>query len=412
VLVEVIPASITLPVAASRVSVWALDAKGQRQTAVAVRDSGGKAQFNLGQSGTTLWYEFAIAASGPVAPAVAQHPATVSAAAGATATLRVAAEGNPAPAVQWIRNGTAVTGATSATLALADLQPVQTGLYRATLTNASGERTSDYAILGLTTASKVVGAGREVGSNIFVASNGNTFDQVLLEGAAATVTADHALNQITRISFVDLDDDIVQLEMSGPGTLSLVLDSPSGPALPVNYNQSVTYMRGHAGIVITGADERTNVSIFSVGRATAVNQGLFKSDVAYDGLADVAFIAIASTNGKFGGMRAANANFFAAKGLTGVYAPGVTFFGPVYVGDIVASADATPVLRLGSASNTRITGGDLLQDNGAAVQISGITQLVFAAGSDSHGNSLPAQRNRAVLTQGGVDVTAQVAVNP
>src|SRR5205085_9773984 len=111
----------------------------------------------------------------------------------------------------------------------------------------------------------------------------NTFDQVLLQGAAATITADP--NQITRISFVDLTNDIVQVEFSGAGTLTLLLATPSGPAVATNYNQPGTlYMKGHASIVITGANESTNLGIFSVGRATAVNQALFRDDVTYDGM--------------------------------------------------------------------------------------------------------------------------------
>jgi hypothetical protein len=435
-LVEVVPATITLPVPATRVTVWALTATGQRGTPVAVRDSGGLAQFDLGRSGITLWYEFEIASGAAAAPSLTRQPATAVASTGSTARVNIAAEGNPAPSVQWSRNGSAITGATNATLAIANLQPRETGLYQARLSNPQGTRTSDFAILGLTSEAKIIGVGTEVLSNQHVASNGNTFDQILLGGSAIAVTADHALNQITRTSFIDLDDDIVQVEMSGPGTLSLVLDASSGPATPTHYNQStVSYMKGHAGIVITGADERTNVSVFSVGRLNAFDPtGAFDSTkpiteqnhpskngsslfvghetTDYDGIADIAFIAIASTNGKFGGVRAANANFLAAKGVTGLYAPGVTFLGPVYLGDVVASADAAPVIRLGAAGNTRITGGDLLQDNGAAVQVSGITQLVFANGSDSHGNPLPAQNNRAVLQQDGVDVTTAIVVNP
>jgi hypothetical protein len=226
------------------------------------------------------------------------------------------------------------------------------------------------------------------------------------------VTADFAANQITRISFVDLDDDIVQVEFSGPGTLSVVLDGSSGPAAPLNYNQSTRYMKGHAGIVITGANEYSNVSVFSVGRATAVNQALFKDDVHYDGIADVAFVAIESTDGKFGGVRTANANYFATRGPTGLYAPGVTFQGPVYIGDITAFDTATPMIIVGSAADVRITGGNLLQGNAQPVQVSGMAQLKFTAGSDSHGNVIAAKPNRAVLQHDGVDVTAQTAINP
>ena len=172
-------------------------------------------------------------------------------------------------------------------------------------------------------------------------------------------------------------------------------------------------MKGNAGIVITGANEMTNVSVFSVGKITAVNQALFINGVTYDGVADLAYIAILSTNGKFGGVHTADASYFATKGYTGIYAPGVTFTGPVYVGDISASDTATPVLLLGGATNnTWATGGDLLQTNGLPVKVSGITQLKFMAGTDSHGNLLSAKANRASLQQNGTDVTAQIVVNP
>ena len=343
-------------------------------------------------------------------PTVTTQPVSQGAVAGAGVSLTAAAGGGgAAPAFQWQHNGSDVSGGTGATLTLANLQPADAGLYFAQITNAAGSTTSNAAIVGVLTTSKVIGTGAEIAQNIFVASNGNTFDQVLPAGAALTVTADPL--QVTRTSFVDLTNDIVQVEFSGAGSLSLVLDNPSGPALASNYNQTTLYMKGHAGIVITGADDTTNVGVFSVGRSTAVNQALFRSDVTYDGLADLAFIAITSTNGKFGGLRTANGSYYATKGMTGVYAPGVQFVGPVFIGDINASDAATPVIMISSSPDTRITGGDLLQANGKAVQVSGLTQLKFTAGSDSHNNLLSAKTNKGVLMQNGVDVTAQIVVN-
>ena len=215
--------------------------------------------------------------------------------------------------------------------------------------SASGVTTSTQAaILGVASSAKVLGSGSEVGPDL-VHANGNVYDQILLQGSAAPVTADPL--QVLRISYVDFNNDIVQVEFSGAGTLSLVLDSASGPAAPVNYNQStVSYMKGRASIVITGANESTNVSVFSVGRTNAVNQALFRSDVTYDGHADIAFIAILSSNGKFGGLRTANTSYFNTKGFTGIYAPNVQFTGPVFVGDISAFDEANPVFVLGSGS--------------------------------------------------------------
>src|SRR5690606_10732522 len=140
-------------------------------------------------------------------------------------------------------------------------------------------------------------------------------------------------------------------------------ESVSGPSTPLNYVQpQVQYMKGHADIVVADANETTHLSVFSVGRANAVNQALFKADVTYDGVADIAFIAILSNNGKFGGLYAGNVSFFAVNGLTGLYAPDVAFGGPVTIGDIDAHDEARPVLKVGSASaGIRVAGGDLAQ---------------------------------------------------
>ena len=378
-------------------------------------------------------YTVNVTGAAAVAPAITMQPQATSGPAGSHLMLMTAASGTPAPTFAWQRNGGAVGGGADGTLMIDNAQPEHTGIYRAIATNSAGASTSGPAILGVTTTSKVIGAGEVVGSDI-PHPNTNIFDQVLVTGAAEAITADEG--QVTRTSFIDLDNDIVQVEFSGPGTLSLVLDASTPPAPPTHYNQSqVNYVKGHAGVVITGADHRTNVSVFTVGRATAfdptggynillapgetnnpANNGspLFAGHDAtvYDGIADIAFIAISSVNGQFGGIRTSNTHYFAAKGLTGVYAPGVALQGPLFIGDLSASDTASPVIVVGSVADSRITGGDLAQLNGQPVEVAGLTQLKFTAGGDSHGNALPAQQNQAVLMSGGQDVTTQVVVNP
>jgi hypothetical protein len=348
--------------------------------------------------------------------ALATPPANQSAAVGQSVTLTTAAAAGTTPVLQWTKNGANLTGSTNASLTLNALQPSSAGIYALNVTALSTTLLSPGAIVGLTSAVKLEGPGTEF-PDIVHPGTGNTYDQILLQGNAASITSDFvapgsAVNQITRISFIDLSDDIVQVEFSGPGTLTLVLDSVSGPATPAKYIQAVAYMKGHAGIVVTGATENTHLSVFSVGTLVNANPALYRTDVTYDGFADIAFVAIASANGKFGGLRTANASYFATQGYTGVYAPGVEFTGPVFVGDINAADNATPVLIIGAGADTRITGGDLQQANNRAVQVSGLAQLKFAAGSNSHGVGQMAKNNAARLEQNGVDVTAQIVVNP
>lgn len=277
--------------------------------------------------------------------------------------------------------------------------------------SGGGAFTATPTALSQGASGKIVGAAKEVGSDIYVARNGRTYDQILLDGRSASITAD--AGQVTRISYVDLSNDIVQVEFAGAGRLTLTLENATGPASAVSYNQpDVRYMKGHAGIVITGADETTNVSVFSVGTITAANQTLFKSGVPYDGVADIAYIAIMSSNGRFGGVRTANASYLASSGMTGLCAPGVQFDGPVYVGDITASGSASALIVLGGAAEVQITGGDLWQANGQPVQVSGFSRMVFVNGTTSNNVTLLAQNQRSRLEQDGVDVTAELVVKP
>lgn len=364
--------------------------------------------FNQGGLTNGVQVPIVFQISGGGAPTFTTQPASQAAAAGGAVTLNAAASGSPT--FQWQRNGTAVAGGTGAALTVTNVQPESAGIYQAQITTSGGTAASQAAILGVTSTVKLVGSGTEF-PNIFHAGTGFTYDQILLGGAAASVNADS--DQILRMSFIDLNDDIVQVEFSGAGTLSVVLDGATGPAAPQKYNQATTYMKGHAGIVLTGANESTNLSVFSVGRAIpGSNPALYSDSITYDGFADIAYIAITSTDGKFGGLRAANASCFATKGFTGLYAPNIEFTGPVFLNDVNASDTATPILVIGSGADVRITGGDLLQANAKAVQVSGVTQLKFTAGSTSHGTLFSAQTNRARLEKDGADVTTQIVVNP
>jgi hypothetical protein len=391
-------------------------------------------EFGAGGGLASGSFDYTINVSGgtQAAPTFSAQPQSQAAAAGASLTLTASASGSPA--FQWQRNGADVSGATSGTLSLASVQPGDAGLYTAVISNSGGTSTSSPAIVGVTTGALVTGGGQIAAQNV-QHPNGNFYDQVLVTGSAEAVATQ---GRTVRTSFIDLNDDIVQVEFAGAGTLSVVLDSATGPAAPVNYNQAQTYMKGHAGLVITGANETTNISVFTVGRATAFDptghynillpasatnnpaangSSLFvgHDTTQYDGVADLAFIAISSTNGQFGGIRMADASFWNTKGYTGIYAPGVHFNGPVNFSDLNAkAAGVTPVLIIaGADGGVRVTGGDLSQDNGATVQVSGVSQLLFVAGATSANASLPPQANRARLVDtNGADVTSSIVVNP
>lgn len=268
---------------------------------------------------------------------------------------------------------------------------------------------------GVLAAAPLSGGVVEVVSDV-VHANGRTYDQVLLTGAVGSVGAD--AQQMTRVSFVDLSGDIVQVEFSGKGTLTISLENASGPAPAENYNQpGVLYMRGHASIAVADSDASTNLTIFSVGRTTAVNQSLFRADVRYDGVADLASLTVEANNGaaEFGSLRLGNVRFFATTGFTGVYAPDVAVQGAVTIGDIAAYDRATPVLYFGSNSQFQtlvIAGGSLFQPNQQPVLTQGFHWIDMKGGSTSSGEISPFQVVRGTLRRGGVDVTREAVFYP
>lgn len=82
-----------------------------------------------------------------VAPSIAAQPQSQTINAGGSVTFSVEASGTPAPSYQWARNGSALPGATTATLALTNVQPANAGTYTVTVTNSAGSLTSNAATL-------------------------------------------------------------------------------------------------------------------------------------------------------------------------------------------------------------------------------------------------------------------------
>ena len=221
----------------------------------------------------------------------------------------------------------------------------------------------------------VDGSGDIAGENIQHA-NGNIFDQVLLTGRYIKLQAKPG--QITRVSFMDEDEDIVQIEMSGSGTFTVTLDPATfrPPALPPRYNQQVMYVTGKPSVVIDGADSSTFFSIFTVGRINAANQALFPEGQVYDAEADVALVEVINSTG-IGGMQLSNTVFSGSTGNLGVIAREVPIAVRLTIGDIDASGNAVPYLLFGGGSffvpvrsaGLRIAGGDLAQSNGANIRV-------------------------------------------
>lgn len=259
---------------------------------------------------------------------------------------------------------------------------------------------SSLALAGsaLAQSNVIAGSGTVVGPNIKHA-NGNTYDQVLLTGQTVTLQADSG--QIVRCSFLDPNGDIVQCEFSGPGQFKIDLDPATyvAPATAAKYNQpAVSYVTGKPSVTISGNTDQTNVNIFTVGKATAIDQSLFPAGQTYDGVADVQLLTI---NGPaINAIYTGNTRFSGSSGNTGILAPNTVVKARAVVQDIDASGTATPVLRFGDNStfsqdlgSILLAGGDLLQTNGAAIDVSTgsgstLASIVTVANIRSDGSNL------------------------
>ena len=254
------------------------------------------------------------------------------------------------------------------------------------VTNEGGTADSETAAITVTVPLVLSGSGSIAGEDI-AHPNGNVFDQILLTGESIKLQAKPG--QITRVSFMDEEEDIVQVEYSGAGAFTVTLDSSTFLAAkaPPRYNQSgVAYVTGKPSVVIEGADSTTYFSIFTVGKINAVNQALFPEGQEYDAQANVSLVQVINSTG-MGGMQLSNAVFSGSTGNIGIDARGVPIAVRLTVGDIDASGDAVPHLLFGSGSFTvaagnpglRITGGDLVQTNAASVVVaeSGSTTTGF-----------------------------------
>ncbi|MBS0662049.1 MAG: immunoglobulin domain-containing protein [Verrucomicrobia bacterium] len=109
-------------------------------------------------SNGSLQYQYTIVVSsggggGTTAPSFTTQPVSQAGVTGGSATFTVAVSGNPTPAIQWKKDGTNISNATSTTLTLTNLQASDAATYTAVATNSAGSATSNGAVLTVTSSS-------------------------------------------------------------------------------------------------------------------------------------------------------------------------------------------------------------------------------------------------------------------
>ncbi len=362
------------------------------------------------------------------APTITTQPASQEVSISTSVLVSVTASGDGL-SYQWYLGNSGdtsnpIAGATSSTLDKGEVNENSSCWVR--VSQVSGTSVdSDTAVITVIAPSVPLvleGTGDIAGENI-QHPNGNVFDQILLTGESIRLLA--RPNQITRVSFMDETEDIVQVEFSGAGNFTVTLDPTTflPPAIPPRYNQAVEYVTGRPSVVIDGANSNTFFSIFTVGRINAVNQALFPEGQVYDAQADVTLVEVINSTG-MGGMQLSNTVFSGSTGKVGIDARGVPIAVRLTVGDIDADGDAVPHLLFGEGSFTvaagnpglRITGGDLVQTNGASIVVAesgsttrGFDRLITQNNFKSDNTPQPTQIiNATFINEDDEEITVEV----
>ena len=108
-------------------------------------------------------------------PAITTQPTSQTVTAGGSVTFTAAASGTPTPSFQWMKNGNAISGATSSSYSLAIVGTGNAGSYTVVATNAAGSATSSAAVLTVNAATVAPTISSQPASQTVISGSPVTF---------------------------------------------------------------------------------------------------------------------------------------------------------------------------------------------------------------------------------------------
>ncbi|HEY3270084.1 MAG TPA: immunoglobulin domain-containing protein [Geothrix sp.] len=208
----------------------------------------------------------------PVAPGITTQPASLTVAAGASATFSVVATGTPTPTYQWQKGGVAIAGATGSSYTIPAVVSTDAGVYTVVATNTAGTITSSGAtldvlykpVITVQPISQTVGQGTTV--TFSVAANGNPAPTYQWQKGGVNIAS------ATSSSYT-----IPAVASTDAGTYTVVVTNSQGSVtstaatltVTLNYSVSgrVTLTNGGAGV------SGVTLSINTTPATTAVTDG-------------------------------------------------------------------------------------------------------------------------------------------
>ena len=157
--------------------------------------------------------------------AITQQPVGQTVLAGSTVTLSASATGNPAPTYQWLLGTANLTGATGATLTLANAQPSQSGTYSVKVANAYSTATSVGAAVNIGVAPQITTQPTNVTFNL-----GTTATLSVVASGTGVFTYQWFCNNIAVTGQTGATLSLANVAYSAAGDYCVVVSSPYGTA--------------------------------------------------------------------------------------------------------------------------------------------------------------------------------------
>ncbi|HTZ19732.1 MAG TPA: immunoglobulin domain-containing protein [Opitutaceae bacterium] len=180
-----------------------------------------------------------------IAPVITTSPVSQTAVVGATVTLTAAASGSPDPAYQWRINGNDITGATSTTLTLSNVQLADAGDYTVVATNSYGLAVSAPATVTVVTASTAPVVSLQPASQAVVAGGSVTFSALAVAAPAAAYQ--WRLNGVNLVGQTNATLTLANVQAANAGQYDVVISNSLGSVVTSAATLRVL-AHGYAGI--------------------------------------------------------------------------------------------------------------------------------------------------------------------
>lgn len=250
------------------------------------------------------------------APAITAQPSPAAIGVGESVTFSVAATGTTPLSYQWLKDGTAISGATHASLTLTGSTTASAGQYSVTVTNTAGNATSSTASLLVTpiTTTNVLSnlstrAYLPSASGVMIAGfvvQGSDGKRLLVRAVGPTLSTLGVQGTIgdPRLEVYDSSGTKIAENDSWDPSLSLLFSSLGAFALPSGSNDSaLTVNLGNGGATAQLRGDAAGVALIEAYDASTSTQARLinlssRAHVGNDSAALIAGFVIGGTGGK------------------------------------------------------------------------------------------------------------------